>query len=322
MTLTKPMLAYKLSQEEIDSLDRYPYLVSPKLDGVRATVQNGVLLSRSLKPIPNRYCQALFGNSDLEGCDGELIVGKATDPHVCDTTRSGVMSRSGEPDVVFHVFDLCNIQTWDFEDRLRESMETVADARSRGIDRVRSLPHRFVNKPDKLTVFEAWFLGRAYEGMMLRDPRGVYKQGRSTFNEQGLMAIKRFTDAEALIVDTYEQERNGNAVFTSELGRSKRSTHKAGKTGKGTLGGFTCVPLIVNPTAAIRAALVDAGPKQNGSFNVSTGFGLTDSVRADLWAKRKILPGKILKYKYQATGTKDKPRIPLFVALRDSRDMN
>ena len=60
--LFKPMLAATL---EPPFAVKYPVLVSRKLDGIRATIQGCVVLSRSLKPIPNRHVQQLF--SHLEG---------------------------------------------------------------------------------------------------------------------------------------------------------------------------------------------------------------------------------------------------------------
>src|ERR1019366_2010177 len=67
----KPMLASHCKDE---SKLKFPVLVSDKLDGVRATVQGGQLLSRSLKPIRNKNVQKLFKGLP-EGLDGELIFG-------------------------------------------------------------------------------------------------------------------------------------------------------------------------------------------------------------------------------------------------------
>ena len=82
----KPMLA---SDANLDSL-RYPLIASPKLDGVRATVRDGVVYSRSNKPIPNKHVHSLFKN--YEYFDGELIVGDPTSPTVYRDTVSEVMS--------------------------------------------------------------------------------------------------------------------------------------------------------------------------------------------------------------------------------------
>ena len=64
----RPMLASHC--KDMSNL-RFPVLVSKKLDGVRASVQGGRLMSRSLKPIPNENVQAMFKGLP-EGLDGEL----------------------------------------------------------------------------------------------------------------------------------------------------------------------------------------------------------------------------------------------------------
>ena len=83
----KPMLAVKA---DIDKL-KFPVYIQKKLDGIRCIVKDGVVLSRTLKPIRNEYVQSLF--SHLEGADGELVVGSATDEKAFQTTSSGVMSK-------------------------------------------------------------------------------------------------------------------------------------------------------------------------------------------------------------------------------------
>jgi DNA ligase 1 len=80
----KPMLA-----SPAGPLIPYPMLLSPKLDGIRCLIINGVVCGRSLKPIPNRFVQQLFGRPELNGLDGELIVGPPTAKEViwCDGHR-------------------------------------------------------------------------------------------------------------------------------------------------------------------------------------------------------------------------------------------
>ena len=57
----KPMLASKATDEQIKKLlDKGPMEVSPKLDGIRCMIQDGVALSRSLKPIPNKHVQSVI----------------------------------------------------------------------------------------------------------------------------------------------------------------------------------------------------------------------------------------------------------------------
>ena len=107
--LRKPMLAAKPKPEDLDATLaslRYPLLASPKLDGIRATVQNGKLYSRSLKLVPNLALQALWGRTTLDGLDGEIIVGPPTAPDCFARTTSLVMSRDGgSEDAAYYVFD-------------------------------------------------------------------------------------------------------------------------------------------------------------------------------------------------------------------------
>ena len=51
--LFAPMLASTYTGEDL----KFPVLVTPKIDGVRAIKLNGKLVSRSLKQIPNSFCK-------------------------------------------------------------------------------------------------------------------------------------------------------------------------------------------------------------------------------------------------------------------------
>ena len=43
-------------------------------------------------------------------------------------------------------------------------------------------------------------LNAGYEGLMLRDPNGIYKFGRSSVKENILLKVKEFMDDEAEII--------------------------------------------------------------------------------------------------------------------------
>jgi len=49
----RAMLAAKATLESV----KYPVYVSPKLDGIRCLVENGVCYSRKWKPLPNKQLQ-------------------------------------------------------------------------------------------------------------------------------------------------------------------------------------------------------------------------------------------------------------------------
>ena len=285
----KPLLA---SPADLDNL-KFPLLASSKLDGVRAIVKDGVVLSRSLKKIPNLHVQSLFGGDHLEGLDGELIVGKPTSKTCYTDTVSGVMRVSGEPAVRFYVFDDITWPERRYDDR-RPRIDTN-DAHH-----LVEVSQTFVHDLDELLKLEERYLGMGYEGLILRDPNGKYKFGRSTTKEGILLKLKRFVDAEFEIIGFEERQHNGNEATTNELGRTKRSSHKENKTGRGDLG-----------------ALVLKHPA--GTFNCGTGFD--DALRAEIWANRDKYLGRLAKVKFFAIGMKDLPRHPVYLGLRDTNDL-
>jgi DNA ligase-1 len=282
----KPMLA---SPADLDSL-RYPLLASPKLDGIRAMVRGGRLVSRKLLDIPNRHIQNLLARPELEGLDGELIVGEPTAKDVYNKTVSFVMAQDKVGPFTYYVFDLHNVPS-AYVDRLNV-LRKRADH-----------PHIQVHGCDKITdramldIYEAKCVEAGYEGIMTRDPSSHYKHGRSTAKEQILLKVKRFEDSEAEIIGVEEEMHNGNDAGRDELGRTKRSTAKAGKTGKGTMG-----------------ALVVRDIHTKVEFNIGTGF--TAAQRAEEWRL-----GTIVKYKFFPVGVKVAPRHPVYLGLRDRIDM-
>lgn len=323
--LWRPMLAAKPDPEHLDTAlaaVRYPVLASPKLDGIRATVQQGRLYSRSLKLIPNLEMQTLWGREELNGLDGEIIVGPPTALDCFNRSTSVVMSRNKPAtDAVFHVFDC--FEDHEFVLRTTHSKAVVVSVQDMLNFTLQDVCHKTLTTQKELLKYEARQLKVGHEGIMLRDPEGIYKQGRSTLKEGGLIAVKRFVDAEAVILDTYEQEENTNEKTINELGRSKRSTHKAGKVGKDTLGGFTvCMRSEFKGRVHLALNALQANPKDERFFNIGTGVGLTDASRKVLWAAhRELLVGQIVKFRYQKIGTMEAPRMPIFLGFRDKKDL-
>jgi DNA ligase-1 len=290
----KPMLAATL--EEPFAL-KYPVLVSRKLDGIRATVQDGKVLSRSLKEIPNRHVQQLF--SHLEGFDGELILGDPTAPDAFRKTTSAVMSHSGEPDVTYHVFDCFSPDPFTF--RLLAADRKVRANRSRNVTTVEHITA--VSDLDLMGIEDAW-LKAGYEGVMIRSLEGRYKQGRSTVKEGALLKLKRFVDGEGAVLRIEEQQHNNNEATVNELGRTHRSSHQENKVGAGLMG-----------------ALVVRNLQTGVEHKVSPGC-LTDANCKQIWEERDIFIGRIARFKYFPTGSKDKPRHTQFTGWRDMMDMS
>lgn len=278
---------------ELDKLT-YPLMASPKLDGVRCCIVNGKVLSRTLKPIPNIYVQYRLGGQP-DGLDGELIVGEPTSKTCYRDTVSGVMSIDGNPNFTYYVFDLHNHDA-GFRERFTKLGSTLSDAPS-----VKRLPHVILNNATELLEYEEDQIAEGYEGIILRGMDAPYKFGRSTMNEGYMLKVKRFSDAEAEIIGFEEEMFNGNEATTNELGRTKRSSHAAGKVGKGTLGAF----LVRDATTGVE---------------FSVGTGLTADERAICWKDRHALIGELIKYKSFEVGVLNKPRHPVFLGFRDRSD--
>jgi DNA ligase-1 len=296
----KPMLAAPVI--DIHQL-RYPVLCSSKLDGIRAIVLNGVVLSRALKPIPNKYVQRLFGRQEFNGFDGELIVGNVTAKNVFNATSSAVMAKEGEPHVLFYVFDdILAPSSSSFSERLMSVADRLATHHLKTkFDGVKIVYHKHVSNSSQLEQFELDTLDKGYEGVMIRDPKGIYKFGRSTLKEGYLLKLKRFEDSEALVIGMNELMHNENEATLNHLGHQVRSSHKANKQGLGTMGSLICRDI-----------------KTNVEFEIGTGF--TQEDRAWWWL-RGYTCSDVVKYKFQAVGVKDKPRFPVYIGIRHHRDM-
>lgn len=296
----KPMLA---SPADLTNL-RFPVYASPKLDGIRGSVCKGVLLTRSLKEVPNRHVFTLLSDNYLEGFDGELIVGNPTDPAVYRNTTSAIMRRADCPDFIYYVFDLHDCKKdVDYKRRLYLLENAVEQLPKELRQCVRVLEQTLVSDSNELLEYEQSKIEQGYEGVIVRDPGSPYKFGRSSPKEGYLLKVKRFEDSEALIVGMEELMHNANEAFTSELGRSKRSTAKEGLVPMGTMGNLVCRDL-----------------KTGVEFRIGTGF--TELVRKAFWNDQaRHINKSIVKYKFFPVGVKDLPRHPVWLGFRDERDL-
>lgn len=287
----KPLLAATVDLNKV----KFPCYVSPKLDGIRVLGMNGKAMTRSLKEVPNRYIQSVFASGIYDGLDGEIIVGPANAPDVYRVTNSAVMSRDGEPDFTYHVFDRWDRPYVTFEARLNELRQMPAPYNVVLVRQVR------VSREGLLEMENEW-LSDGYEGLMGRSIDGVYKYGRATMKEGILWKLKRMSTSEAVIEGVVELERNLNEAKLNELGYTERSTAKDGMAGGGTMG-----------------ALLVRDIETSVLFSIGTGFTLDE--RDTIWVNRGPIVGKIITYNHFSIGNYDKPRFPSFKGFRDKRDL-
>lgn len=273
-----------------------PCFASPKIDGFRCVLGPQPLTSR-LGPYRNPFL-----NRELKGLlrepllDGELVVGRKRGKGVLQRTSSGLTNGEGKPDFTLWVFDTPQVG-YGFSDRIRLAEQIVEDLDH---PRVRLLRHRLFEDRASLADFLERCLDRGYEGIITRSLHGPYKEGKSTLREQYMLKVKPFEDAEGRIIDWFEERQNTNEAKRDAIGKLKRSSAKDGKIGKGRLGGFI---------------LRDV----KTGVEVRVGGGFTQEQRIKLWPICHTLKGKLIKYKKQKMGEKDKPRHPNFVEFIDFR---
>ena len=335
--MKKPMLAGTI--KDVNDL-KFPVLATPKLDGIRClTIElNGktVAVSRKLKPIPNEYVRAKVETLG-PGFDGELMVRNSND---FGSVSSAIMRRDGKPDFEYCVFDIHDSSS-AYIDRLEEmalrlksygailcvfdngddvqeellcgmtgpdgvGVHLCKDCRDKddckAPEWVRALIPEDIFDKVGLLAYETKQLKDGHEGVMVRSLDGPYKEGRSTVREGYLLKLKRFEDDEARVIGVIEELHNENEATVDNLGRTKRSSHKANKTGKGSMGALRCTRL-----------------RDGKEFKIGTGF--TAEQREELWLEREDVLGRIVKYKSQAVGAQEKPRFPSFLGFRHKDDM-
>lgn len=303
--ITEPLLADKALCKE-DSADKYaklkfPMAATPKFDGIRCLKPEAKALSRSFKPIPNHHIRNTVEANCPAGIDGELeiIGGNFND------VQSEVMTREGTPEFCYKIFDYV-------KDSLEKPyMERMEDLKKMFEENPQI--HTFcqpvfpviVNNLEELEAVKALHLSQGYEGTMLRALDSKYKCGRSSFKERILLAIKYFQDGEAEILSVEERMHNANEAEEDAFHHTTRSSHKANMVPAGTLGKF-CVRDL----------------KDGTEFKIGTFKNLTDPMKKEIWDNKESYVGKIVHFREQIHGKKDKPRIPTFFGFRSPEDMS
>ena len=280
----------------------FPLYRTDKIDGIRCLTQLPVWkdatcepVSRALKPIPNRWLSGQLAKLPPY-LDGELVAG-----NTFQETMSNVMTHDGWgfpfKYVVFDHFENPDIGYLKRVAILRQLMkdlptwvEFLEPAEETSLDSLLNALGEICKKP-----YPA-------EGLIVRPSWSPYKYGRSTPKQKWMVKMKLFNDSEARIIGFKEMRVNRNTPEKNELGYQKRATMKDGMFPGNTLGALLVEDLYTG-------------------VKFSLGSGFDTLMREGIWDNRESFMGQIVKYKWQIHGTMDKPRIPIFIGIRDSKDM-
>lgn len=304
-TARKFMLATDVEESKL----RFPLDMQPKIDGVRGGHLNNMFTGRSLKPFGNRYINRFFGQAIFAGFDGELAAEHECHPDLCRLTTSATSTHEGEPWLLWHVFDYITPETAALEYKYRyEAMsQRVAAIRSLHPElgaHLRVIPSKTCYSLEEFLAFEERCIDAGYEGVIVRDPYGKNKQGRSTVREMGLLRKKQFQIDEAVVYGLEEGETNLNEAVRDARGYIERSTHKANMVPNGKVGTLLCHDC-----------------KTKKPIRVSAGRMNHDD-RAKYLREPHLIVGKTIKYQNFAHGVKDAPRQATFQCIRSEDDID
>lgn len=152
----------------------FPKLAVPNIQGIRALILDGEVKTSSLKSHPNQYIQSCLGVKELEGCDGELAIGTGADKHV-----TGIMTIEEQPDFTFYVLDFVDLES-PYQDRAARVAQSL---KITNYPKVEVVTPEFIHDKEYFDKYCQGLQEQHFNGAMLYDPLGVYKQGRSTPNE-------------------------------------------------------------------------------------------------------------------------------------------
>lgn len=191
--------------ETLQSLESvtFPVLATPKLDGIRCLKINGKALSRSLKPIPNHHIRNYIEANCPDGFDGEIVCLNKSFNEI----QSLVMTEEGSPEFSYVVFDYVKD---DIKKPYSLRMNDLSSFRVPA--NISILLPTLISDISSLIQFEQKCVDEGHEGTMIRSLNSPYKCGRSTLKEGFLLKIKRFFDAEAIVLSFDEQTNHENTL--------------------------------------------------------------------------------------------------------------
>ncbi|MDP4299155.1 DNA ligase [Leptothrix discophora] len=196
-------LARDLGPEAVATVDLSRYLVSEKLDGVRAIWTGRRWLTRSGReiPAPPRWLASLPAGEPL---DGELWLGRGRFEAV-----SGLLHRLDATDdplwstLRYAVFDLPGA-TGTFAQRQLRLKALLADRPAVGDVRIEAIEQRRVASPEALRRWLDEVVAQDGEGLVLHATDAAFRPGRSagagTDAAGHLLKLKPLSDAEAVVI--------------------------------------------------------------------------------------------------------------------------
>jgi DNA ligase-1 len=249
-----------------------------------------------------------------------MVVKAITGPGICNATTSALTTIKGTIPTRWCLFDYVEDGINNLSDyiirrsEMLERVHSIVKADPELKNRIWVIPSHIVNSVEEVNELELHYLEQGYEGIILRDPCGQYKYGRTTVNEGSYLRVKRFMDTEIRITHVIEGATNNNEKTKDPNGYAERSTHAENMVPNGRVGTICGIAL---ETLEFGGKVII---REGDEIEVGAGK-LSHSERAYYFENQSEIIGKIGKYQFFPIGIKDKPRFPTFQCFRDPLDM-
>lgn len=213
-----PMLAHDFTK--VGHRMTFPCYASAKLDGVRCiariTSGNVTMTSRGGKAynVPDHIQDGLQRLLELLQVDKLVLDGEL---YIHGMPLQDIVSCVKKPnknttDLKFYIFDVPDDTPWSNR-MLSLEMWVGAYLLDGYIPGLEVVPNMLVNNIEEARKLLYNFMEEGYEGLMLRDPDGLYEYNHRS---SSLMKWKEFQEVEALVYDL-EEDKLGEAVLLVRL---------------------------------------------------------------------------------------------------------
>lgn len=192
--MQRPAAPLLLAKVAPAGLDPAPYLISEKLDGVRAWWDGQRLRFRSGAPIaaPPWFTARLPAGQPL---DGELWLGRGRFEALSGLVRRGEPQDAAWREVRYVVYELPG-GDGSFAERAGRLRQIVQTLRSQGFDQLVAAEQFRVRDASELRQRLDAVIAQGGEGLMLHRADAPYQAGRSDV----LLKLKPLQDAEAVVI--------------------------------------------------------------------------------------------------------------------------
>jgi DNA ligase-1 len=161
----KVMLAVPFNEKKL----RFPCLLQPKIDGVRALYMNGKFYSRTGKIFKGLDHILVNCTASIGPLDGELIV-----PNMSFEDSTGLIKdHNSTPDAEYHIFDIKNTVLLH-NHRHKILHDTIVENKH-----VKLVPTFTCNNRSQLNIAFQAFVKNGFEGLMIKKMNHKYMEKRS-----------------------------------------------------------------------------------------------------------------------------------------------